>query len=214
MNPTWTFLFGLFLLCLFGAYFLVEKEQTKRTLGTPLTVLLCAFCIYSFYPPGAKIHYGLDLQGGTSFLIRLVPPKEKNVKPPTIPPDMQQQAVEVFRRRIDQFGVSEPIITSQGSDRILVQIPGLDTAKIDEARHQLQRVAKLEFRLVHPQSSTLVSQIDSGQTFTPPGYEILDGVKDKSTTGKPEKYLVKKKPELTGAEITRAQARFEQRGYE
>jgi SecD/SecF fusion protein len=214
MNPTWTFLFGLFLLCLFGAYFLVEKEQTKRLLGTTLTVLLCAFCIYSFYPPSAKIHYGLDLQGGTSFLVRLVPPKDENGKPRTITPDMQQQAVEVIRRRIDQFGVSEPIITSQGSDRILVQIPGLDTAKIDEARDQLQRVAKLEFRLVHPQSSTLVSQIDSGQTFTPPGYEILDGVKGKSTTGKPEKYLVKKKPELTGAEITRAQARFEQRGYE
>src|ERR1700749_622312 len=72
MNPTWTFFFGLLLLCIFAAYFLVEKEQTKRLLGTTLTVLLCAFCIYSFYPPGAKIHYGLDLQGGTSFLIRLV----------------------------------------------------------------------------------------------------------------------------------------------
>ena len=159
MNPTWTFLFGLFLLCLFATYFLVEKEQTKRLLGTTLTVLLCAFCIYSFYPPSAKIHYGLDLQGGTSFLVRLVPPKDENGKPRTITTDMQQQAVEVIRRRVDQFGVSEPIITSQGSDRILVQIPGLDTAKIDEAREQLQRVAKLEFRLVHPQSSTLVSQI-------------------------------------------------------
>src|SRR5580692_5655469 len=214
MSPTWTFFFGLFLLCLFAAYFLVEKEQTKRLLGTALTVLLCAFCIYSFYPPSAKIHYGLDLQGGSSFLVRLVPPKDENGKPRSITPDMQQQAVEVIRRRVDQFGVSEPIITSQGSDRILVQIPGLDTAKIDAAREQLQRVAKLEFKLVHPQSSTLVPQIESGQTFTPPGYEILEGIKGKGTTGKPEKYLVKKKPELTGAQITRAQARFEQRGYE
>jgi SecD/SecF fusion protein len=213
MSPTWTFLFGLFLLCLFAAYFLVEKEQTKRLLGTALTILLCAFCIYSFYPPSKKIHYGLDLQGGSSFLVRLVPPKDENGKPRTITPDMQQQAVEVIRRRVDQFGVSEPVITSQGSDRILVQIPGLDTAKIDEARAQLQRVAKLEFKLVHPQNSTLVPQIESGQTFTPPGYEILDGVKS-GKAGQPEKYLVKKKPELTGAQVTRAQARFEQRGYE
>jgi SecD/SecF fusion protein len=213
MSPTWTFLFGLFLLCLFAAYFLVEKEQTKRLLGTALTILLCAFCIYSFYPPSAKIHYGLDLQGGSSFLVRLVPPKDENGKPRTITPDMQQQAVEVIRRRVDQFGVSEPVITSQGSDRILVQIPGLDTAKIDEARAQLQRVAKLEFKLVNPQSSTLVPQIESGQTFTPPGYEILNGVKS-AKGGQPEKFLVKKKPELTGSEVTRAQARFEQRGYE
>jgi SecD/SecF fusion protein len=211
MSPTWTFFFGLFLLCLFAAYFLVEKEQTKRLLGTALTVFLCAFCIYSFYPPSAKIHYGLDLQGGSSFLVRLVPPKDENGKPRAITPDMQQQAVEVIRRRVDQFGVSEPIITSQGSDRILVQIPGLDTARIDSAREQLQRVAKLEFRLVHPQGSTLIPQIESGQTFTPPGYEILDG---KGANGRPEKYLVKKRPELGGDKVTRAQARFEQRGYE
>jgi len=213
MSPTWTFFFGLFLLCLFAAYFLVEKEQTKRLLGTALTVLLCAFCIYSFYPPSAKIHYGLDLQGGSSFLVRLVPPKDENGKPRAITPDMQQQAVEVIRRRVDQFGVSEPIITSQGSDRILVQIPGLDTARIDAAREQLQRVAKLEFRLVHPQSSTLVPQIESGQTFTPPGYEILDSIKGKGASGRPEKYLVKKKPELGGDKVTRAQARFEPVSY-
>jgi SecD/SecF fusion protein len=211
MSPTWTFLFGLFLLCLFAAYFLVEKEQTKRLLGTALTVLLCAFCIYSFYPPSAKIHYGLDLQGGSSFLIRLVPPKDENGKPRAITSDMQQQAVEVIRRRVDQFGVSEPIITTQGSDRILVQIPGLDTARIDSAREQLQRVAKLEFRLVNPESSKLIPLIESGQTFTPPGYEILNG---KSASGSPQKYLVKKKPEVGGDKVTRAQARFEQRGYE
>jgi SecD/SecF fusion protein len=211
MSPTWTFFFGLFLLCLFAAYFLVEKEQTKRLLGTALTVLLCAFCIYSFYPPSAKIHYGLDLQGGSSFLVRLVPPKDENGKPRAITPDMQQQAVEVIRRRVDQFGVSEPIITSQGSDRILVQIPGLDTARIDSAREQLQRVAKLEFRLVNPESSKLIPLIESGQTFTPPGYEILNG---KSASGSPQKYLVKKKSEVTGDKVTRAQARFEQRGYE
>src|ERR1700745_185625 len=125
MNPTWTFFFGLLLLCIFAAYFLVEREQTKRLLGTTLTGLLCAFCIYSFYPPSANIHYRLDLQRGPSFLIRLVPPKNENGKSRTITPDMQQQAVEVIRRRVDQFGVSEPIITSQGSGRILVQIPRL-----------------------------------------------------------------------------------------
>src|ERR1700722_1270228 len=211
MSPTLTFFFGLFLLCLFAAYFLVEKEQTKRLLGTALTILLCAFCFYSFYPPSAKIHYGLDLQGGSSFLVRLVPPKDENGKPRAITPDMQQQAVEVIRRRVDQFGVSEPIITTQGSDRILVQIPGLDTARIDSAREQLQRVAKLEFRLVNPESSKLVPLIESGQTFTPPGYEILNG---KSASGSPQKYLVKKKSEVGGDKVTRAQARFEQRGYE
>jgi SecD/SecF fusion protein len=159
MTPALTFVFGLVLLVLFGLYFLVENERTKRWIGTGLTVLLCAFCIDAFLPLEKKIHLGLDLQGGSSFLVRLVPPTDENGQTRKITPEMQDQAVEVIRKRVDQFGVSEPVITKQGTDRILVQIPGLDTAQIENARQQLQRVAKLEFRLVHPQSDELVPQI-------------------------------------------------------
>ncbi len=152
MTPALTFVFGLVLLILFGLYFLIEKESTKRWIGTTLAVLLCAFCVDAFLPLEKKIHLGLDLQGGSSFLVRLVPPTDENGQPRKITPEMQEKAVEVIRKRVDQFGVSEPVITRQGSDRILVQIPGLDTAQIESARQQLQRVAKLEFRLVDPKS--------------------------------------------------------------
>ncbi len=220
MNPTLTFFFGLLLLVIFAWYFISEKDRVKRWLATILTVLLCAFCIDSFLPLDQKIRLGLDLQGGTSFLIRLVPPTGENGASRTITPEMQEQAVEVIRRRVDQFGVSEPVITKQGTDRILVQIPGLDTAQIENARQQLQRVAKLEFRLVHPNMEALLPQIESGATFTPPGYVILPGKPDQPIDGaaknapKPTKYLVKRRPELTGDQITRAQATFETRGYE
>ncbi|MBW0001140.1 MAG: protein translocase subunit SecD [Verrucomicrobia bacterium] len=212
MNPTLTFFFGLLLLVLFGWYFLAETERVKRRLGTALTLLLCAFCIDAFLPLSKKLHLGLDLQGGTSFLVRLVSPAGEDGKPRAITPDMQEQAVEVIRKRVDQFGVSEPVITKQGADRILVQIPGLDTAQIQDAQAQLQRVARLEFRLVHPNSAQMLPQIAAGQTFTPPGYVILNSVDKRD--GHPQKYLVKRRPELTGDQITRAQATFEQRGYE
>jgi SecD/SecF fusion protein len=211
MAPALTFVFGLVLLILFGLYFIVENERSKRWLGTALAALLCAFCINAFLPLQKKIHLGLDLQGGTSFLVRLVPPTEENGQPRKITPEMQEQAVEVIRKRVDQFGVSEPVITKQGTDRILVQIPGLDAAQVENARQQLLRVAKLEFRLVHPQSDELVPQIENGSHFTPPGYVILNGVE---RNGKREKYLVKRRPELTGDQVTRANATFEQRGYE
>ncbi|PYL63871.1 MAG: hypothetical protein DMF20_11635, partial [Verrucomicrobia bacterium] len=98
--------------------------------------------IVTIWPPQKKIALGLDIQGGTSFLIRLKGGDKEVTK------GMLDQAVEVIRKRIDTFGVSEPIISPVANDRILVQIPGLDTAKIQEARDQLSRVAKLEFRLV------------------------------------------------------------------
>src|SRR6266853_531333 len=78
MNATLTFFFGLFILVLFAWYFLTDKERTKRLLGTTLALLLCAFSIDAFLPFEKKIHLGLDLQGGTSFLVRLVLPYVDN----------------------------------------------------------------------------------------------------------------------------------------
>jgi SecD/SecF fusion protein len=213
MNATLTFFFGLFILLLFGWYFLTTKEKTKRWLGTALTLLLCAFCVDAFLPFQQKIHLGLDLQGGTSFLVRLVPPvPEEGGTPRAITPEMQEQAVEVIRKRVDEFGVSEPVITKQGTDHILVQIPGLNAAQVATAREQLQRVAKLEFRLVHPNSDQLVSQIEAGTAFAPPGYVVLTSIEKRE--GKPEKLLVKRRPELTGQDVASARPVFEQRGYE
>lgn len=57
------------------------------------------------------------------------------------------QAIEVIRNRIDEFGVSEPIISAQGNDRILVQLPGIEDSQ--RAKELIQTTAKLEFALVN-----------------------------------------------------------------
>jgi len=205
MNPIFTFCFGLLLLVLFGWYFATETGRRKRMLGTVLTVLMVAFCIQSVYPPDQKVHLGLDLQGGTSFLIRLdIPPGG------ILDKDTVSQAVEVIRKRVDQFGVSEPVITPEGKDRILVQIPGLDEQKIKEAREQLQKVAQLEFRLVRPGSAQLIKQIDAGTQPIPPGYEIKeehqpDAKGNDMVVGR---YLVKRTADMSGEHVTRANAFF------
>ena len=168
MSPALTFLIGLVLLVLFGWYFATDHGPRKRLLATLLMVLLVVFSIVTIWPPSKKIQLGLDIQGGTSFLIRLVPAQGERALTKT----NLDQAVEVIRKRVDYFGGGEPVISPVGSDRILVQNTGLDPAKIIEARQQLSRVAKLEFRLVHPNSSTLISDIESGKGVVPPGYSI------------------------------------------
>ncbi|MEA3188875.1 MAG: SecD/SecF fusion protein [Chthoniobacter sp.] len=207
MNPFWTFSAGLFLLILFGWYFATDLGRRKRMLGTALTVFLVAFCLIAVNPPREKIHLGLDLQGGTSFLLRLVREGGQAINK-----GMVEQAVEVIRKRVDQFGVSEPVITPQGEDRILVQIPGLDAAKIEEARTTLQKVAKLELKLVHAQSDSLISQIEAGTHFEP-SYEVKS-YKD-TKNGKPveEKLLVGKKAVVTGDHVSEAHAYYDNRGY-
>ena len=61
--------------------------------------------------------------------------------------DAIQQSIEVIRSRIDEFGVSEPIITAQGEDRILVQLPGIEDSK--RAKDLIQRTARLELAIVN-----------------------------------------------------------------
>src|SRR5260370_17730437 len=146
MSPALTFFIGLVMLVLFGWYFATDQGLRKRLLALTLTVLLVVFSVVTIWPPQKKIALGLDIQGGTSFLIRLVPGDK------TINKAMLDQAVEVIRKRVDYFGGGEPIISPVGSDRILVQIPRLDTAKIQAARQPPSPVANPHFLLLYPAS--------------------------------------------------------------
>ena len=75
--------------------------------------------------------------------------------------NIAHQVVEVIRRRIDEFGVSEPVITVQGENRVLVQLPGIQNSA--RARDIIQKTARLEFRLVNQEvpTSTLTEWVRS-----------------------------------------------------
>jgi SecD/SecF fusion protein len=208
MTPGFTFLAGISLLALFGWYFATSRARLKRILGTILTVLLVAFCVTTLYPPDKTIRLGLDLQGGTSFLIRLSPEGERSISADTL-----DQAVEVIRKRVDQFGVSEPVITPQGADRILVQIPGLAPEQIAAARQQLAQVAKLEFRLVHPENDRLIAQVREGTGLVPAGYRIETQKEISEERETKEELLVKVRPDLLGDRVRKAFPTYDEQGW-
>ena len=209
MPPIGTFLYGLVLLILFGWYFFTDSDRLKRILGSIVTVLFVALCLEALYPPEKKIALGLDLKGGTSFLIRLIAEPDEKGEQKKITKSMLYQAIEVIRRRVDKLGTSEPIIAPSGDDRILVQIPGLDTAKLEETRNQLKQVAKLEFRMVHPNSEAIIA----GSMPPDPAYRI-ETYKDERN-GKPfqEQLMVRKKADIPGNLVTGAFATFDQQGW-
>ncbi len=210
MTPVFTFFIGLLLLVLFGWYFATDFGPRKRLIATLLMALLIAFSIVTIWPPKKKIQLGLDIQGGTSFLIRLKPGDRPLTKANL------EQAVEVIRKRVDYFGGGEPVISPVGTDRILVQIPGLDPAKIIEARQQLSRVAKLEFRLVYPDNGERLRAIDAGTEVIPPEYRIETYKMEPSNPNeKPteERLLVKKKADLGGDRVTESNAYYGNEGW-
>lgn len=207
-QPIAVFIYGLALLALFGWYFFSDNERIKRMVGTALTVLIIGLCVQAVYPLNIKL--GLDLQGGTSFLIRLMPSEDENGVVREVYPDTLERAVETIRKRVDKMGTAEPIIAPQGKDRILVQIPGLETETVRTAREQLQKVAKLEFRLVHPNHEAV---LNGTQPWDPKYTKMQEKI---TREGKEIAYdlLVTKKADVPGDTVTQAFANYGMKGWE
>ena len=106
-----------------------------------------------------QIRLGLDLKGGSSFLVAMDTNKVDDAS------GALAQAVEVLRRRVDSIGVAEPDIRPVGDNMIMIQLPGLSEADQAEAKKLVTEAAFLEFALVHKDSSTLIAN-----DVTPDGY--------------------------------------------
>lgn len=117
------------------------------------------------------------------------------------------QALEKIRNRIDAFGVSEPSISRQGANRIVVQLPGLDDPQ--RAIDLIGRTAQLEFKLVQ-------SQAGSSDAKPPPGTELLyEKTKDPKTGQLVQgaAYIVQRRPLLTGDMLSDARAMPDQMNF-
>ncbi len=102
------------------------------------------------------------------------------------------QAVAVLRRRVDAFGVAEPVIQPAGDNRIEVQLPGLSESDKANARENIQKAAYLEFRMVDPE---LADHLQTG--LIPPGYELkFEKVKGPQGRSARSPIIVKTEPEL------------------
>ncbi len=105
-----------------------------------------------------------------------------------------QQNLTTLRNRVNEIGVSEPLVQTQGSNRIVVQLPGIqDTAR---AKNILGKTANLEFRLA-ADASTLPSQREEFE-YRSPEEQALRGSE-----------VLERKTFLTGERVTNAQVGFD-----
>ena len=106
------------------------------------------------------------------------------------------QALKIIRNRIDQFGVSEPTVQAQGTDEIVVQLPGIQDPQ--RAKELIGKTALLEFKLVAtgPQAGT--------PEHPGPGVQVLYG---KGDAGGRRAYLVERRTLMTGDVLTDASVR-------
>ena len=149
---------------------------------------------------GSSGQRSLEVTDAGGGLIRLtVPPAAINERiRQTI-----EQSIQIVERRVNQLGTVEPVIQRQGTDRILVQVPGLqDPTRLKDL---LGKTAKMEFRMV----DTSVSPDQAQQGNLPPESELL-----MSASSPKVPYVVKKQVLVTGGDLTDAQTAFDPRTSE
>jgi protein-export membrane protein SecD len=154
-------------------------------------------------PPGTLLgigisEYTITEAGGGSFALEMTEPFQRQMQSQIV-----SQSIEVVRRRIDELGTREPTIQQQGTERILVQVPGLKNP--EQLKTILSTTAKMTFRLVDPNGN--VQQAVQGRV--PADDELLY---EEGPTGQPTTpYLVQRRVMVSGDRLRSASSGFDQR---
>lgn len=146
-----------------------------------------------------QLTLGLDLRGGSHLLLEVDTSELVRNKNPAlheqIVRDAVEQSLEVVRRRLDETGMVEPMITRQGSDSILVQLPGVNDPQ--HIRELLGTTARMTFHWAANEKSALHTKVVSVQGDTPG-----------------ERYQLEEKVALEGKHISDARLAFSQQSGE
>ncbi|MES2607482.1 MAG: protein translocase subunit SecD [Pseudomonadota bacterium] len=127
-----------------------------------------------------------------------------------------EQSIEVIRRRIDESGTKEPILQRQGTDRIILQLPGVDDPA--EVKRRIGKTAKMTFRLVDATLQPIPAD-PSNPSRVPPSTATVDYLPEERSVieqGKEKKHItyipVKKQVMVSGETLVNAQSTFDQKG--
>ena len=106
------------------------------------------------------------------------------------------QSIEIVRRRIDGMGTTEPVIQSQGADRIVLQLPGLQNP--EEVKQILGRTAKMSFHMVDSRTSAM----DARRGMLSNTSRLVKGAEG-------ETYVITRKPVVSGENLVDANVSYQ-----
>jgi len=205
MNPLATFLVGATILLMLLVYVGTAVHKTKRITGTLLIALTAFASLYTVNALGIK--FGIDLKGGSEFIVKLEPGKNDDGTPRAVTSSDVQQAIGILEKRLSPDGSKDLTLQPEGADRIVIQMPGISQEEIKDVRDKIQQVAHLEFRRVHPEGRVKLEQIKARGGIKEPGwaemeYRVPETAKDGTVLATSE--LVRDMPDLEGDIVANA----------
>ena len=189
-------------------YLASENIAMRRFAGLASIFASLLTCGLALYPLSQTIQLGLDLRGGTEFLLQVQGNPNKQAL---------DQASSVIRKRLDTLGTREISIQPEGVDRLRIQIPGLEGPAVAQTRNQISQVAKLTFHLVPPNAQEILEEAAANGGKLPfkyaEDYQILPKL-ERDPTGKEvnSREVVERKVAMSGKHVTHASRGIEQMG--
>ncbi len=159
-----------------------------------------------------KLQLGLDLRGGTEFIIGFDPSKLQQGQDPETTRD---QITEILRNRLDSMGLVEPELKPIGPTAISLRMPSVSEDEKSDVRRTIKQTATLSFQLVHQRNDELVRQYqENPAAFTvPSGYELREMEVEHNNVFEVETLLLQRAKERLGGEhINNAFATFNEFG--
>jgi SecD/SecF fusion protein len=202
------FIASLGFIAFFIWYLAAENAASRRAAGMGAIVASLLTCGLALYPIDKTIRLGLDLQGGTEFLLEVQGDPNASAL---------DQAISVLRKRLDTLGTREISILPEGKDRLKIQIPGLQGAEVGQTEKILSQVAKLEFNLVPQNADQILTAAKANGGKLPYeyalDYEILPELQ-KDPQGKDVygQIVVERKVQMSGKHVTHAYRSIEPSG--
>ncbi|MGM0410362.1 MAG: protein translocase subunit SecD [Bacillota bacterium] len=111
------------------------KQKKILKLVFIIAIIGFAYFLFSYY----NINLGLDLQGGAHIVLQAQPTEGREIND-----DVMSGIINIIERRVNQLGLTEPVIQRQGDSRVIVELPAVDDP--NEAIETIGRTAMLTFR--------------------------------------------------------------------
>src|SRR6056297_902258 len=113
------------------------RYKKKRLIKIAFIIAIVALAVFLYF--NNSINLGLDLQGGSHIVLQAQPTEERDITN-----EVMSGIQQVIERRVNQLGLTEPVIQREGDDRIIVELPAVDNP--NEAIETIGRTAVLTFR--------------------------------------------------------------------
>jgi SecD/SecF fusion protein len=206
------FIASLGFIAFFLWYLAAESSGVRRVAGLGAIVASLLTCGLALYPLDKAIHLGLDLQGGTEFLLEVQGNPSQQA---------MDEAIGVLRKRLDTLGTREIAIQPEGTDRIKIQIPGLQVGEVQQTEKLLSQVALLQFQLVPDNEDEILAAAKQHMVNDVPtlpyqyalDYQVLPSIhKDAQGNDVKSWIVVEKKVQMSGKYVSQAYRSLDQTG--